>query len=206
MNSTWYPEIEEPIKSREKHYSLVLYILKVFITKFSHAKHSVIYNGLANGAFRDPARILQAYISRLNICFSCASPISIHYPVSSWCKLQTLPTDRVERPWKYVIHIFKSWGEKSPEPRSDVYGQLWLLWKQAESNFNCEINKPPALAFSQSHSRQPIVCLYRVKNSRVDVFHYLMLSSWRVIHLPFVIRAGGRNCGEGIQTSPLKRG
>ena len=22
---TWYPEIEEPIKSREKHYSLVLY-------------------------------------------------------------------------------------------------------------------------------------------------------------------------------------
>ena len=24
--STWYPEIEEPIKSREKHYSLVLYI------------------------------------------------------------------------------------------------------------------------------------------------------------------------------------
>ena len=27
MNSTWYPEIEEPIKSREKHYSLVLYIL-----------------------------------------------------------------------------------------------------------------------------------------------------------------------------------
>ena len=29
MNSTWYPEIEEPIKSREKHYSLVLYILSV---------------------------------------------------------------------------------------------------------------------------------------------------------------------------------
>ena len=28
MNSTWYPEIEEPIKSCEKHYSLVLYILK----------------------------------------------------------------------------------------------------------------------------------------------------------------------------------
>ena len=28
VNSTWYPEIEEPIKSREKHYSLVLYILK----------------------------------------------------------------------------------------------------------------------------------------------------------------------------------
>ena len=27
VNSTWYPEIEEPIKSREKHYSLVLYIL-----------------------------------------------------------------------------------------------------------------------------------------------------------------------------------
>ena len=31
VNSTWYPEIEEPIKSREKHYSLVLYILKVVI-------------------------------------------------------------------------------------------------------------------------------------------------------------------------------
>ena len=27
VNSTWYPEIEEPIKSREKHYSLVLCIL-----------------------------------------------------------------------------------------------------------------------------------------------------------------------------------
>ena len=27
VNSTWYPEIEEPIKSREKHYSLLLYIL-----------------------------------------------------------------------------------------------------------------------------------------------------------------------------------
>ena len=27
VNSTWYPEIEEPIKSHEKHYSLVLYIL-----------------------------------------------------------------------------------------------------------------------------------------------------------------------------------
>ena len=27
VNSTWYPEIEEPIKSREKHYSLVVYIL-----------------------------------------------------------------------------------------------------------------------------------------------------------------------------------
>ena len=26
VNITWYPEIEEPIKSREKHYSLVLYI------------------------------------------------------------------------------------------------------------------------------------------------------------------------------------
>ena len=27
VNIAWYPEIEEPIKSREKHYSLVLYIL-----------------------------------------------------------------------------------------------------------------------------------------------------------------------------------
>ena len=27
VNITWYPEIEEPIKSREKRYSLVLYIL-----------------------------------------------------------------------------------------------------------------------------------------------------------------------------------
>ena len=32
VNSTWYPEIEEPIKSREKHYSLVLYILIISIT------------------------------------------------------------------------------------------------------------------------------------------------------------------------------
>ena len=31
VNSTWYPEIEEPSKSREKHYSLVLYILIYFI-------------------------------------------------------------------------------------------------------------------------------------------------------------------------------
>ena len=31
VNSTWYPEIEEPIKSREKHYSLVLYILILVI-------------------------------------------------------------------------------------------------------------------------------------------------------------------------------
>ena len=31
VNSTWYPEIEEPIKSREKHYSLVLYTLTVDI-------------------------------------------------------------------------------------------------------------------------------------------------------------------------------
>ena len=34
MNSTWYPEIEEPIKSREKHYSLVLYILIIDIHGF----------------------------------------------------------------------------------------------------------------------------------------------------------------------------
>ena len=33
VNSTWYPEIEEPIKSREKHYSLVLYILKKVISQ-----------------------------------------------------------------------------------------------------------------------------------------------------------------------------
>ena len=32
VNSTWYPEIEEPIKSREKHYSLVLYILMTHIS------------------------------------------------------------------------------------------------------------------------------------------------------------------------------
>ena len=31
VNSTWYPEIEEPIKSREKHYSLVLYMLNAGI-------------------------------------------------------------------------------------------------------------------------------------------------------------------------------
>ena len=31
VNSTWYPQIEEPIKSREKHYSLVLYILHYYI-------------------------------------------------------------------------------------------------------------------------------------------------------------------------------
>ena len=31
VNSTWYPEIEEPIKSREKHYSLVSYILTYVI-------------------------------------------------------------------------------------------------------------------------------------------------------------------------------
>ena len=31
VNSTWFPEIEEPIKSHEKHYSLVLYILKEYI-------------------------------------------------------------------------------------------------------------------------------------------------------------------------------
>ena len=27
VNITWYPEIEEPMKLREKHYSLVLYML-----------------------------------------------------------------------------------------------------------------------------------------------------------------------------------
>ena len=32
VNSTWYPEIEEPIKSCEKHYSLVLYILSMYIS------------------------------------------------------------------------------------------------------------------------------------------------------------------------------
>ena len=32
VNSTWYPEIEEPIKLCEKHYSLVLYILIGIIT------------------------------------------------------------------------------------------------------------------------------------------------------------------------------
>ena len=31
VNSTWFPEIEEPIKSHEKHYSLVLYILKEYV-------------------------------------------------------------------------------------------------------------------------------------------------------------------------------
>ena len=34
MNSTWYPEIEEPIKSREKHYSLVLCILTIHVNQF----------------------------------------------------------------------------------------------------------------------------------------------------------------------------
>ena len=33
VNSTWYPEIEEPIKSREKHYSLVLYILMTMMMR-----------------------------------------------------------------------------------------------------------------------------------------------------------------------------
>ena len=32
VNITWYSEIEEPIKSREKHYSLVSYILMAYIT------------------------------------------------------------------------------------------------------------------------------------------------------------------------------
>ena len=31
VNSTWYPEIEEPIQSRENHYSLALYILIILI-------------------------------------------------------------------------------------------------------------------------------------------------------------------------------
>ena len=31
---TWYPEIEEPIKSRKKYYSLVLYILTRDIKQF----------------------------------------------------------------------------------------------------------------------------------------------------------------------------
>ena len=31
VNSTWYPQIEKPIKSRKKHYSLVLYILMYYI-------------------------------------------------------------------------------------------------------------------------------------------------------------------------------
>ena len=31
VNSTWYPGIAEPIKSREKHYSLVLYVLMPFL-------------------------------------------------------------------------------------------------------------------------------------------------------------------------------
>ena len=31
VNITWYPEIEEPIKLREKHYSPVLYIPISFI-------------------------------------------------------------------------------------------------------------------------------------------------------------------------------
>ena len=31
VNSTWYSEIEEPIKSREKHYSLVVYMLLIII-------------------------------------------------------------------------------------------------------------------------------------------------------------------------------
>ena len=36
VNSTWYSEIEEPIKSREKHYSHVLYILKSFVMVIPH--------------------------------------------------------------------------------------------------------------------------------------------------------------------------
>ena len=44
VNSTWYPEIEEPIKSCEKHYSLVLYILTIIIVintfSFSFMFHS----------------------------------------------------------------------------------------------------------------------------------------------------------------------
>ena len=31
VNSTWYPEIEEPIKSHEKHYSLVLCVLIIYM-------------------------------------------------------------------------------------------------------------------------------------------------------------------------------
>ena len=33
VNSTWYPKIEKPIKSCKKHYSLVLYILTINITR-----------------------------------------------------------------------------------------------------------------------------------------------------------------------------
>ena len=39
VNITWYPEIEEPIKSREKHYSLVLYIL-MFVIPYSFVQRS----------------------------------------------------------------------------------------------------------------------------------------------------------------------
>ena len=45
MNSTWYPEIEEPIKSREKHYSLVLYILIIII----------IYNWIPGKVYLQPS-------------------------------------------------------------------------------------------------------------------------------------------------------
>ena len=38
VNISWYPEIEEPIKSCGKHYSLVLYILISFI-EFAPDQH-----------------------------------------------------------------------------------------------------------------------------------------------------------------------
>ena len=46
MNSTWHPEIEEPIKSREKHYSLVLYILIMkILVPFTPVYPDIFENG-----------------------------------------------------------------------------------------------------------------------------------------------------------------
>ena len=42
VNSTWYSEIEEPIKSREKHYSLVLYILTLVVPPDGSSPISVL--------------------------------------------------------------------------------------------------------------------------------------------------------------------
>ena len=50
VNITWYSEIEEPLTSREKHYSLVFYILTCHIIVYhimSYGSYHVIWYGWA---------------------------------------------------------------------------------------------------------------------------------------------------------------
>ena len=188
VNSTWYSEIEGPIKSREKHYSLVLYITNsnncrtvvVFLAncneyppfhdKWNHRNEMATNWGEAGGWIGSFSRAVNELLGN----YSC-SILPARRERQEFFPERTFSSDL----FRVQVHPGSCWTrlETQSSHRSSRHGRQYFIFDIYFIYFLCDMhfnNDPPSHLLPCSASA--IECHYVMPDDSVSFYLYFLLS------------------------------